>query len=85
MIIVGERLNSRRRSVLEALNRKDKKYLIDQAKRQEKAGASYVDLNTAALLDKEVQTLKWAIPLLQKELSIPLSLIPPTLKPWKQG
>ena len=73
MIIVGERLNSSRRSVLEALNRKDKKYLIDQAKRQEKAGASYIDLNTAALLDKEVQTLKWAIPLLQKELRIPLS------------
>ncbi len=60
--------------MLEALNRKDKKFVIDQAKKQEKAGASYIDLNTAALLDKEVETLIWAIPLLQKELRIPLSL-----------
>jgi len=74
MIIVGERLNSSRRSVLEALNRKDKKFVVDQAKKQEKAGASYIDLNTAALLDKEVQTLKWAIPLLQEELRISLSI-----------
>jgi 5-methyltetrahydrofolate--homocysteine methyltransferase len=74
MIIVGERLNSSRRSVLDALNQKDKKYLVNQAKRQEKAGASYIDLNTAALLDKEVQTLKWAIPFLQEELNIPLSI-----------
>jgi len=55
MIIVGERLNSSRRSILEALNRMDKKYVVDQAKRQENAGASYIDLNTAALLDEEVK------------------------------
>jgi len=85
MIIVGERLNSSRRPVLEALNRKDKKYLVDQAKRQEKAGASYIDLNTAALLDKEVQTLEWAIPLLQKELSIPLSIDTPNPEAMEAG
>jgi cobalamin-dependent methionine synthase I len=85
MIIVGERLNSSRHPVLEALNRQDKKYLIDQALRQEKAGASYIDLNTAALLDKEVQTLKWAIPLLQKELHIPLSIDTPNPEAMKAG
>ncbi len=85
MIIVGERLNSSRRSVLEALNRKDKKYLVDQAKKQGKAGASYIDLNTAALLDKEVQTLKWAILLLQKELRIPLSIDTPNPEAMEAG
>lgn len=85
MIIVGERLNSSRRSVLEALNRKDKKYVVAQAKKQEKAGASYIDLNTAALLDKEVQTLKWAIPLLQKELRIPLSIDTPNPEAMEAG
>ena len=85
MIIVGERLNSSRRSVLEALNRKDKIYLVDQAKRQENAGASYIDLNTAALLDKEVQTLKWSIPLLQKELRIPLSIDTPNPEAMEAG
>ena len=85
MIIVGERLNSSRQSVLEALNRKDKKYLVDQAKRQEKAGVSYIDLNTAALLDKEVETLKWAIPLLQKELNISLSIDTPNPEAMEAG
>jgi cobalamin-dependent methionine synthase I len=85
MIIVGERLNSSRRPVSDALNRKDKKYLIDQAKRQENAGASYIDINTATLLDKEVQTLKWAIPLLQKELDIPLSVDTPNPEAMEAG
>jgi len=85
MIIVGERLNSSRRSVLDALNRRDKKYLVDQAKRQEKAGASYIDLNTAALLDKEIQTLEWAIPLLQEELNIPLSIDTPNPEAMEAG
>jgi 5-methyltetrahydrofolate--homocysteine methyltransferase len=77
MILVGERLNSSRHPVLNALDKKDEKYIIEEALRQEKAGADYIDLNTAALLDKEIQTLKWAIPLLQKELSIPLSIDTP--------
>jgi 5-methyltetrahydrofolate--homocysteine methyltransferase len=85
MIIVGERLNSSRRSVLEALNRKDKKYVVNQAKRQENAGASYIDLNTAALLDEEVQTLKWTIPLLQKKLRIPLSIDTPNPEAMEAG
>jgi len=85
MIIVGERLNSSRRPVLEALNRKDKKYIVDQAKKQEEAGASYIDLNTAALLDKEVQTLKWAIPILQKEVNIPLSIDTPNPEAMEEG
>ncbi len=70
---------------MEALNRKDKKYLVNQAKKQEKAGASYIDLNTAALMDKEVQTLKWTIPLLQKELSIPLSIDTPNPEAMEAG
>ena len=85
MIIVGERLNSSRRPVLQALNKKNKKYIIDQAQRQEKAGTSYIDLNTAALLDKEVQTLKWAIPLLQKEVDIPFSIDTPNPEAMEEG
>lgn len=85
MIIVGERLNSSRRPVFQALNNKDKKYLIDQAQKQEKAGASYIDLNTAALLDKEEETLKWVIPLLQKEVNIPFSIDTPNPEAMDEG
>lgn len=85
MIIVGERLNSSRRPVFHALDQKDKKYLVDQAQKQEKAGASYIDLNTAALLEKEVKTLKWAISFLQKEVKIPLSIDTPNPEAMEEG
>lgn len=77
MIIVGERLNSSRRPVFQAMSSQDAEYLVGQAIRQEQAGADYLDLNTAALLDNEIPTLTWAIPLLQKELNIPLSIDTP--------
>lgn len=77
MIIIGERLNSSRRDVQEALARRDDVFLLGEARLQEEAGADYVDLNASALLDKEVEALRWAIPLLQRELRVPLSLDTP--------
>jgi 5-methyltetrahydrofolate--homocysteine methyltransferase len=77
MIIIGERLNSSRRDVQEALARRNEAFLLEQAKLQEEAGAAYVDLNASALVDKEGETLRWSIPLLQRTLKIPLSLDTP--------
>lgn len=64
MIIVGERLNSTRRVVHEAMARRDEAFLLEQAAAQRAAGAAYIDLNTAALLGSEIETLRWAVPLL---------------------
>lgn len=77
MIIIGERLNSTRASVFEALQKRDAEFLCDQARKQEQAGAAYVDLNAAALMDGEIEGLRWAIPLLQGALSVPLSIDTP--------
>jgi cobalamin-dependent methionine synthase I len=85
MIIVGERLNSSRRPVLQALENRNEQFLLEEALKQEEAGANYIDLNTAALLDKEVEILKWAILLLQEKLSIPLSIDTPNPIAMDQG
>ncbi len=77
MIIVGERLNSSRSPVLEALARRDEGFLIGQALAQEQAGARFIDLNCAALLEKEVEALEWAVPLLRKNIRVPLSIDSP--------
>jgi 5-methyltetrahydrofolate corrinoid/iron sulfur protein methyltransferase len=77
MIIVGERLNSSRESVRRALENRDAAFVLDQARRQAEAGAAYIDLNAAALMDQEVEALRWAIPVLQNELSVPLALDTP--------
>lgn len=85
MIIIGERLNSSRHPVFKAFDQRNERYILDDAKKQKKAGANYIDLNTAALLDKEIQALQWAIPLLQKELSIPISIDTPSHEAMRKG
>jgi 5-methyltetrahydrofolate--homocysteine methyltransferase len=74
MIIIGERLNSSRRNVHRALVRRNDKFLLREAKLQQQAGAAYIDFNASALAEKEIETLRWAIPFLQRTLEIPLSL-----------
>jgi len=77
LIIIGERLNSSRKSVLEALQSRDAEFVCGQARKQEEAGATYIDLNAAALMDGEIGGLCWAIPLLQSESNVPLSIDTP--------
>jgi 5-methyltetrahydrofolate--homocysteine methyltransferase len=77
LIIVGERLNSSRGVVLEALQKKDTEYLCGQALAQEKAGASFIDLNAATMMDKEIEAICWAVPLIQRAVKTPLALDTP--------
>lgn len=77
MIIVGERLNSTRTEVLAALRRGDDDWIVGQAKKQEEAGAAFIDLNCAALMEGEVETLSRLVPLLQDRLDVPLSIDSP--------
>lgn len=85
MIIVGERLNSSRRAVFQALNNRDEEFLLKEALKQQQAGSDYLDLNAAALLDQEVATLTWAVPLLQKAVNISLSIDTPNPEAMAAG
>ena len=85
MIIIGERLNSTRRPVLEAMQRRYGDFLTMEAVRQKNAGADYIDLNAAALMEGEVPTLTWAIPLLQKAVSLPLAIDSPNPEAIEAG
>jgi len=55
MIIVGERINSTRTSIQEALQAGDEEALVREARDQWAAGADYLDVNTATMLDTEVE------------------------------
>ncbi len=77
MIIVGERLNSSRQPVREALERRLEDFLTSEALRQREAGADYIDLNAAALMEAEVATISWAVPLIQHATCRPLSIDSP--------
>lgn len=55
MIIVGERINSTRKSIQEALQTGDEEALLREAREQWAAGAHYLDVNTATMLDAEAE------------------------------
>jgi 5-methyltetrahydrofolate--homocysteine methyltransferase len=85
MIIIGERLNSTRKPVREALERRLGDFLEAEALRQKEAGAQYIDLNAAALMEEEVSTVSWAVPLLQRAASLPLAIDSPNPEAIEAG
>jgi len=55
MIIVGERINSTRKPIQEALQAGNEAALLGEAQGQWAAGAHYLDVNTATMLDAETE------------------------------
>jgi 5-methyltetrahydrofolate--homocysteine methyltransferase len=66
MLIVGERINSTRTPIQSAMARRDGEFLVSEARRQWEAGARYLDINTATMLDAEVACLTWLVQLIQE-------------------
>lgn len=61
MIIVAERINATRKSIREALEKKDEAFIAKEAKAQFETGADYIDLNAGANLDTETEDLQWMV------------------------
>ena len=74
MIIVAERINATRKAIREALEKKDREFFIQEAQKQEKAGAAFIDVNAGAEASKEVSDLKWLVEIIQDQVDIPLCL-----------
>jgi 5-methyltetrahydrofolate--homocysteine methyltransferase len=74
VLIVAERINATRRPIREALERKDVAFLLEEAKKQEAAGAHFLDVNAGTEAEKEIENLPWLVELLQDAVSIPLCL-----------
>jgi len=80
MILIGERLNSSRKEVHQALLNEDRDFFIKNAKMQREKGADFIDLNTASMMEKELEFMKWAIEIIQAEEEIPISIDSPNLE-----
>ncbi len=73
MIIIGERINSTRKSIAAALTARDADRILVEARRQWDAGSVYLDVNTAMMRAAEPEVITWVIELIQGE--IPEALI----------
>lgn len=74
MLIVGERINSSRSPIAKAMEERNHDFIVAEVRKQDQAGADYIDLNAGAFLETELETLKWAVDIAQKETEKPLTV-----------
>jgi 5-methyltetrahydrofolate--homocysteine methyltransferase len=77
MILIGELLNSTRKKVRAAIEGRDAEAVQELARRQAEAGAAFIDLNTGALLDRELECMEWLIRTVREVADRPLSIDSP--------
>lgn len=74
MIIIGEKINSTRKSIKDAIANRDAALLQKLALDQAQAGADYIDVNTGAFPEQEVDLMQWLVKTVQEVVDTPLSL-----------
>ena len=77
MIIVGEKINTSRKSVAAAVEGRDAATIRRIAKEQTDAGAHYIDVNAGTYVKGEAEHLQWLIQTVQSEVDLPLCLDSP--------
>lgn len=75
--VIGERINTSRKLVREAVENRDKAYIIADVEQQQATGASYIDVNAGARIGHEEADMKWLLDVIQPAVSIPLTLDSP--------
>ena len=74
MILIGEKINSTRKPIREAIAKRDAAFLQDLARAQTQAGADYLDLNTGAFPEEEARLMEWLVGLISQTVDLPLVL-----------
>ncbi len=77
MLIIGELINSTRKQVRAAMEKKDGAFIQDLARRQAEAGARWVDVNAGAFPNDEVEKLQWLISVIRQVSEVPLCIDSP--------
>ena len=76
MEIIGEKINTSRKSVEKAVRERDAAFIQDLARRQAEGGATYLDVNSGLALEPEEEAadFAWLVPLIQGVVDLPLCI-----------
>lgn len=74
MLIIGERLNTSRRQVAEAVERFDAAFITAEAQAQLHTGTHFLDVNAGTFAEKEMKYLVWMVKTLRAEIDAPLCI-----------
>jgi len=80
MRIVGERINTSRKLVNEAVEKRDAAYVADDAKKQAQAGAHFIDVNAGSRIGSEINDIAWLVEIVEGAVETPISLDSPDPK-----
>jgi len=85
MIIVGEKINTSRKAVSEAVGKRDAAAVQAVARAQADAGAVYIDVNAGTFLEKELELLPWLVETVQEAVDLPCCLDSPNPEALKRA
>lgn len=85
MVIVGELINTSRKSVKEAVDNRDEAFIKDLAQKQVDAGANYIDVNCGTMIFNEEETMAWLVETVQEQVKAPLCIDSPNPKALEVG
>lgn len=68
MLIIGERINSTRPKICEAIRARSAADILKEVKNQIASGAVYIDVNCAVTTGDELQDIDWVISIIQSEV-----------------
>jgi len=74
MLIVGERINTSRKRINEAVRNRDADRIKKEATMQVAAGADYIDVNAGTSVARETEDLKWLVETVQSATDAPLCI-----------
>ncbi len=75
--VIGERINTSRKMVQAAVTDRNADYIIDDVKKQQDAGAHFIDVNAGARIGHEEEDMKWLLDIIQPIATVPLALDSP--------
>jgi len=73
------------KAIRPAMEARDSAAIIDLAKRQTEAGASFIDVNAGMFHDNEIEILEWLINTIQEHVSTPFAIDSPNPLAIKAG
>jgi cobalamin-dependent methionine synthase I len=80
MIIIGEKINSTLKSIRPAMETRDAAAIVDLARRQQEAGACYIDVNSGMFYENEIEILQWLIETIQETVKAPFAIDSPNAR-----
>ncbi len=75
--VIGERINTSRKLVQAAVAERNAVYIVDDVKKQQEAGAHFIDVNAGARIGHEIEDMKWLLNTIQPIATVSLTLDSP--------